>query len=93
MTQARVTLQYFVTALMAYVVGKGWLPQDVATEIGALIVTLLPALYSIWKSCNQGKIDAAANVPGVKIVAPDEIANAIPKANVLPASEHEVAPK
>jgi hypothetical protein len=65
----------------------------VATEVGALIVTVLPALYSIWKSRNQGKIETAATVPGVKIIAPDEIANASPKANVLPASEHQVSSK
>lgn len=93
MTQARVIVQYVVTALMAYVVGKGYLPQDVATELGAAIVATLPALYSVWKSRNQGKIEAAASVPGVTVVAPDAMANATPKTNVVAASETSVTSK
>lgn len=93
MTQFRVVIQYLATALAAYVAGRGWLPQDVATELATWLVGALPVAYSVWKSRNQGKIETAAQVPGVTIVAPDTIAEKAPAANVVPASEHRVVSK
>lgn len=92
MTQYRVILQYAVSMAMAYVVGKGYLPQDVATEVSAAIVALIPALYATWKSRDQGKIETAAKVPGVTIVAPSPVANAIPASNVVSTETHDVVP-
>lgn len=93
MTQLRVTLQYLATGLAAYVAGRGWLPQDVATELATWLVAGIPIVYGVWKSRTQGKIETAANVPGVTVVAPDTIAAASPKPNVVPASQTEVTPK
>jgi hypothetical protein len=90
MTQVRVLLQYVVTYAMGYVVAKGYLPQDVATEVGAAIVAVIPALYSTWKSRDAGKIETAAKVAGVTIVAPNEIATATPATNVVSSDTHSV---
>lgn len=93
MTQVRVTMQYLATALAAYIVGKGWLPQDAAMQVATYLVGAIPVIYGVWKSRTQGKIESAAKIPGVTIIAPDEIANATPKTNVVPASQNTVVPK
>lgn len=93
MTQGRVTLQYLATALAAYIAGKGWLPDDVALEVATLLVGLIPALIGVWKSRDKGKLEAAAKVKGVTIVAPDDVARATPAENIVPSSENEVVKK
>lgn len=91
MTQVRVILQYAVTYGMAWIVAKGYLPQDVATEVGAAIVAVIPAIYSTWKSRDAGKVATAANVEGVTVVAPPAITNALsPHASVLTSTENKV---
>lgn len=92
MTQVRVTLQYVATALAAYVSGKGWLPQDVATELSVWLVAGLPIVYGVWKSRTTGKINTAAKVPGVKITAPEKIATKSHKPNVVSSDTTEDKP-
>jgi hypothetical protein len=91
-TQLKQLLSMAVTAGMSYVAGKGWLPQDTASELAAWIVAGIPIAISVWSARDKGKIAAAAQVEGVKIVAPDPIANSLP-ANVLPESSHDITPK
>jgi hypothetical protein len=93
MTQYRVILQYAVSMGMAFVVGKGWLPQDVAAEVGAALVAAIPAIYAAWKSRDQGKIDTAAKVQGVTIVAPPAVATASPHDNVVSSATQKVTAK
>ena len=47
-------LRAIIPALTAYVAGKGWIPLDTATDIGAGIITVLAAIWS-WKTNVPGK--------------------------------------
>ena len=47
-------LRAVIPALVAYVVGKGWVPAATASDIGAGIVTILAAIWS-WKTNIPGK--------------------------------------
>lgn len=47
-------LRAIVPAVGAYVAGKGWVPADTATNIGAGIVAILAAIWS-WKTNTPGK--------------------------------------
>jgi len=47
-------LRAVVPAVIAYVVGKGWLPQAAASDIGAGVITILAAIWS-WKTNTPGK--------------------------------------
>jgi len=47
-------LRAVIPAVTAYVVGKGWIPADTASDVGAGIITILAAIWS-WKSNTPGK--------------------------------------
>jgi hypothetical protein len=47
-------LRAVVPAAAAYVAGKGWVPVDTATDIGAGVITILAAIWS-WKTNTPGK--------------------------------------
>lgn len=47
-------LRAVVPAVVAYVAGKGWIPVDTASDIGAGVITILAAIWS-WKSNTPGK--------------------------------------
>lgn len=92
-TQLKNLLQMVITAGASYVAGKGWLPADTASQLAVWLVAGIPIAIQIWNSRDSGKIAAAAQVDGVKIVAPDQIANSLPANNVLPQSAHDITPK
>jgi hypothetical protein len=93
MTQLGVALQYAVTFGAAFLAGRGYMDRSTATELLTWLAAGVPVLISLYKSRDAGKIDAAAKVKGVTVVAPDAVANASTKANVVPASSNEVKPK
>jgi hypothetical protein len=47
-------LRAIVPAVVAYVAGKGWIPADTATDIGAGVVAIFAAIWS-WKTNVPGK--------------------------------------
>jgi hypothetical protein len=47
-------LRAIVPAVVAYVAGKGWLPADTASNVGAGIITVLAAMWS-WKTNTPGR--------------------------------------
>ncbi|MFZ0423200.1 MAG: hypothetical protein WAL80_10020 [Xanthobacteraceae bacterium] len=44
----------FFNDTKGFVAGKGWLPADTASNVGAGIVTILAAIWS-WKTNTPGK--------------------------------------
>jgi hypothetical protein len=94
-TQFKSLLQYIATAGASFVAGKGWLSQDQASELFNWFVIGLPILIGIWQARDAGRLKEAAKVKDkngdhVQIVAPDALANAVPKDNVVPASTVKV---
>jgi hypothetical protein len=47
-------LRAVVPAVVAYLVGKGWVPAETASDIGAGVITILAAIWS-WKTNTPGK--------------------------------------
>jgi hypothetical protein len=47
-------LRAIIPAAAAFVAGKGWLPADTASSVGAGVVTILAAIWS-WKTNTPGK--------------------------------------
>ena len=47
-------LRAVVPALAAYAAGKGWLPAETASDVGAGLVTILAAVWS-WMTNTPGK--------------------------------------
>ena len=48
-------LRAVIPALAAYVAGKGWLPLDTASDIGAGVITIIAAVWS-WRTNTPGKV-------------------------------------
>ncbi len=46
-------LRAVIPALAAYLAGKGWLPLDTASDIGAGLITVLAAIWS-WRTNTPG---------------------------------------
>jgi hypothetical protein len=47
-------LRAVIPAAAAYLAGRGWVPADTATSIGAGVITILAAIWS-WKTNMPGK--------------------------------------
>jgi len=47
-------LRAVIPALVAYVAGKGWLPADTASDVGAGLITIVAAMWS-WKTNTPGR--------------------------------------
>lgn len=97
-TQFKTALQYLAGIVAAYVAGKGWLPKETATELANWLVVGIPIVLAIWQGRDKGRLNEAAKVKDdhgerVKIVASDDLANSIPKDNVIPASKVNIVPK
>jgi hypothetical protein len=70
-----------------YLATKGYVDGDTwATVAGPLLILVTTAYGSLYKRTSTNLVASAANVPGVQITAPAEIANAIPSPKVVPAS-------
>ena len=72
---------------------KYGLDQNLVPALAGAVITVGTAAWSLYMKRQQGLVNAAAGVPGVKIVAPDTIANATPATNVVPASQNDVVTK
>ena len=47
-------LRAVIPAAAAYAAGRGWVPVDTASSIGAGVITILAAIWS-WKTNTPGK--------------------------------------
>ena len=57
-------LRALVPAFVAYAVGKGWIPAGSAAEIGAAIMALAAAGWSIRTNLRSQKVADVAAMPG-----------------------------
>ncbi len=64
------SLRAFVPALVAYLVGKGYIPAGAAADVGALILAGGAAGWSIYSNMRSSKVAAVAAMPGT-VVSPD----------------------
>ena len=55
-----------VPALIAYIVGKGWLSQSSATDVSAAIIALLAAGWSVQTNSDASAIKTVTAMPDVK---------------------------
>lgn len=78
MNQDQVTglLRSLVPALVAYAVGKGWVPAASAADVGAALVALGMAGWSIYVNTKSQQIASVAAMPDVKkVITTPEVAN------------------
>ena len=59
-----------VPAFVAYLVGKGIIPGEVAAEVGAALLTTGAAGWSVYNKRKAAKVAAVAAMPGT-VVSPD----------------------
>ena len=62
-----------VPALVAYVVGKGWIPAGAASDVAAAIMAVLAAVWSVKNNAPATVIATVANMPEVKKVVTDNV--------------------
>lgn len=48
-------LRYVFGTGLAYAVGRGWIPQEFATEVLAFAMLLVPAIWSVWEKYQTEK--------------------------------------
>lgn len=68
--QIKGALRAFVPALVAYLVGRGYIPAGVASEAGALILAAGAVGWSIFDKRRAAKIASVAAMSGT-VVSPD----------------------
>ena len=67
-------LRAVVPPLVAYLVGRGWVSESAAGEIGAAIVTLLTAAWSVATHTDSNKLAEVEAMPAVKKIVVDSSA-------------------
>lgn len=78
MNQDQVTglLRSLVPAIVAYIVGKGWIPASSAADVGAALTAIGMAGWSIYVNTKSQQIASVAAMPDVqKVVTSGELAN------------------
>ena len=68
--QIKGTLRALVPAVVAYLVGRGYIPANLATEAGALILAAGAVGWSVFDKRRSAKVAAVAAMPGT-IVSQD----------------------
>jgi hypothetical protein len=86
-------LKIAVSSLIAYVVGKGWIPAGAASDVGAAVVAVGAAWWSYRAHSDSAKISAVTALPDVKkIVTVQNPANPAVAAAAQDSSQTKVAP-
>lgn len=85
------TLRALVPALVAYLVGRGYIPAGVASEAGALILAAGAAGWSIYTHLRSSKVAAVAAMPGT-LVSPDGKTITIIDKNLAVAAKDAATP-
>jgi len=67
-------LRAVIPALMAYLVGRGWISESSAGEVGAAIITLAAAGWSIGVHTDSAKIASVEEMPAIKKIVVDALA-------------------
>lgn len=74
--QIQSIVRWCVTALCSWLVGHGWLTQDLVQPVIGVGLALGMLGWSIWVHSKPQALKAAARVdPSVTVVVPDQIAN------------------
>ncbi len=68
--QLKGALRALVPAVVAYLVGRGYIPASVAAEAGALVLAVGAVGWSIFDKRRSAKVAAVAAMPGT-VVSPD----------------------
>lgn len=63
-------LRAVVPAFVAYMVGRGWIPAGSAADIGAAVIALGAAGWSVYSNRRTAKVADVAAMPGTT-VSPD----------------------
>ena len=58
-------LRAIVPAMIAYVVGKGWIPAGIAGDLAAAVMALAAAGWSMHSNTSKSIVTAAAALPEV----------------------------
>jgi len=81
------------TGLVAYVVGKGWIPAGAASDVGAALVAIAAGAWSYRAHSDSAKIAAVTALPDVKkIVTVSVPINPAVAAAASDATQTKVAP-
>jgi hypothetical protein len=87
-------IRALVPALLAYFVGKGWIPGSSVPDITAAVVAILAALWSVFSNTTSHKLSSSVDEPGAvdaaKTMAPT--AQVVAVANALKERPSTVAP-
>ena len=78
-----------VPALIAYVVGKGWLSQSSAADVSAAIIALLAAGWSVQTHTDSNAIKTVAAMPDVRAI----VAQPNPQDGMAAAIADQTQPK
>lgn len=73
-------LRAFVPAFVAYAVGRGWITASSAGEVGAAIVTLAAAGWSVYTNTLAAKVASVKADPTIAAVTPHPEASVAVKA-------------
>ena len=87
-----------VPAIIAYIVGKGWLSQSSGGDVAAAIIALISAVWSAQTNTDASAIKTVAAMPDVKAIVAgpnpgDGVAAAVAdpeQEKVIPSSQVKV---
>lgn len=82
-------LERGVTVLLTYIVAKGWIDMEIATELGPILIGIISLVYAWYINRPKMLIQSASQVPGTTIVTKPEIANELGP-NVVSAESNVV---
>ena len=80
-----------VPAIIAFIVGKGWLSQSSASDVSAAIIALLAAGWSVQTNSDANAIKTVAAMPDVQKIVP--IANVVSTSAIAVAAADPTQPK
>jgi hypothetical protein len=63
-----------IPAIVAYLVGRGWISESAAGEIAAAVVTIISAIWSGFAHTDSAKLAEVEAMPAVKKIVIDPMA-------------------
>ena len=82
-----------VMAVLAKLVGKGYIDQDMAAYIAAGAVTVIGSAWAWWINRPKALAQAAAAQKGFTVVTGADIAHDTPETNIVSSATMKVVPK
>lgn len=80
-------LRAVVPALVAYMVGRGWIPEGAAADIGTGLLALGAAGWSIYTNRRTAKVADVAAMPGTTVSADGKTIHVVEPELVTAAKE------